>query len=249
MSSKKEQRLDQYIAHATGMSRKDVKNALKKGRVKVNNTKLKSAALKIAINDEVKLDNTVIQAFSHVYYALNKPTNYCCSHEDDGAPSALRLIPQTPQKLLFAGRLDTDTTGLIFISTDGQWCHRVSHPKKSDVITANSFGKVYEVQLAEAFTTSDAEHLSQGIVLKNELKPTLPCHITIIHEKLVHIEIFEGKYHQVKRMLAATGNKVVELKRISIHNISLGNLPIGECRILSPDEVNLFNTPTQHSTD
>ena len=237
------QRLDQFIAHATGLSRKDAKSAIRRGRVKVNGSTIKSTAEKINTSDLVKLGATELQAFSHKYYALNKPANYCCSHEDDGAPSALRLLPSSTQKLLFAGRLDTDTTGLIFISTDGKWCHRVSHPNKQQANKNKTFGKVYAATLAETFTAADKSLISDGIILKNESKPTLPCHIEIIHDKLVHIEIFEGKYHQVKRMFAATGNKVESLQRISIHGIHLAPLIEGECRELSPEEIELF-TPT-----
>lgn len=236
----KAQRLDQFIAHATGLSRKEAKLVIKQGRVCVNSTLCKNTAVKITKADSVSLNKQILAAFTHKYYALNKPSNYCCSHNDDGYPSAIRLMPNSPQKLLFSGRLDADTTGLIFISTDGQWCHRVSHAAASQT---KSFGKVYQVDLAEPFTEEDRVHLCQGVLLKNETKATRPCDIRIIDVRTVHIELFEGKYHQVKRMFAATGNKVMALKRLSIHGIELGKLALGEYRELSNDEVNTFSLP------
>lgn len=237
----KAQRLDQFIAHATGLSRKDAKFIIKQGKVSVNNLPCKNTAFKITDNDCVRLNKQILAAFTHKYYALNKPSNYCCSHNDDGYPSALRLMPHSTQKLLFSGRLDADTTGLIFISTDGQWCHRVSHAPASQT---KFFGKIYQVQLAAPFKEEDRLYLSQGILLKNEVKATLPCEIHIKDATTVQIELFEGKYHQIKRMFAATGNKVIGLKRLSIHGIELGDLAIGEYRELTPDEVSLFSLPS-----
>ena len=238
----KTQRLDQFIAHTTTYSRKEAKAILKQGRITINGVRCKSSKEKINTSDTIALDQHPLEAQQHVYFALNKPANYCCSHEDDGHPSALYLLPESQQKLLFAGRLDADTTGLIFISTDGKWCHRVSHPSHS----RQAIGKVYAVTLAEPFTEAEKLTLSQGILLKNESKPTLPCNINIIHSTLVHIELFEGKYHQVKRMFAAVGNKVNQLERLSIHGVKLDKLERGQFRVLSPAEIKLF---TQTNND
>lgn len=236
-SSEKTQRLDQFIAKAAHLSRKDAKSALRQGRIKLNGQQEKKSALKISHTDEVHLDNELLIAFEHRYFALNKPANYCSSHIDDGAPSVLRLLPSCAEKLVFAGRLDTDTTGLMLISSDGQWCHRVSHPK---IASHNRFGKTYLVNLAEPLNTSDISSLCQGIMLKNESKPTLPCEIKMLDEQQLEITLYEGRYHQVKRMFAALGNKVICLHRSSVHGVHLGALASGEYRELTLQEVQLF---------
>lgn len=232
------QRLDQFIAKAAGISRRDAKNALKQGRISLNGETVKSSSLKVSDTDRIHLNQNLLSAFQHKYYALHKPANYCCSHIDDGAPSVLRLLPCYSQKLLFAGRLDADTSGLLLISSDGQWCHRVSHPKSA---SQDNYGKTYQVTLAEALLPGDTLLLCRGIMLKNESKPTLPCQIDMLDHTQLHITLFEGRYHQVKRMFAAIGNKVTCLHRLSVHGVELGDLPAGQFRELSQQEVNMFS--------
>jgi len=245
------QRLDQFIAHATGAPRKAVKAWIKSKRVSIDGKICNDHGYKCKAEQLICLDNEVISQKPHLYLALNKPQNYCCSHEDDGSPSALKLLSESlqnyPKKLLFAGRLDADTTGLVLLSSDGQWCHKVTHPSKSQLMdqqgqvnTTNLHSKTYCVSLAHAIDNEAITALEQGVMLHNEDKPTLPCQIQIVDEQTIQLSLVEGRYHQVKRMLAAVGNRVIALHRESIAGINVDNLAEGEYRELTPDEVATF---------
>lgn len=229
-------RLDQWISKALNLSRADAKRVIKHEEVLDEHGKLLNKA-NIHVDEQqiLSVNGEPTHLPQTAYYLLHKPQGYVCSHDDDGYPSVLRLLPSSHDKLHFAGRLDADTTGLLLISSDGQWCHRVSHPK-------HDHKKTYKVSLAEPLSPFAIEQLEQGVLLRNEEKPTLPSQIEILDETQYRITISEGKYHQVKRMFAAVGNKVVELHREAVAHISLDSsaLALGEYRALSQEEVDRF---------
>ncbi len=245
-------RLSKFLAHATGLSRSLANKAIRQGRVKVEGVVCKDVALQIN-SQQVLLDSHTINANTECYIALYKPIGYVCSNVNELMPSALNLIKEATFKgdqsllqykrllsdpmsypLSFAGRLDQDTTGLILISTDGKWTHNVTSPN-------HSHGKVYRVELAERISDAQITILEEGVMLNHEKKTTKPCNIKRLSGNSIAIELFEGKYHQVKRMLASQNNRVVKLHRESIGSIILNGLGESEWRFLTKTEREQFN--------
>lgn len=229
-------RIDQFISQSLNISRSDAKKYLKQKRVTVDGAPCQNAGLKVDQNKQIAVDKIHQDWPQDIYILLNKPANYCCSHIDDGSPSALRLLPSYKKKLHFAGRLDADTTGLVLLSSDGDWCHRITSPKQK--ATKN---KIYTVELAKPLSTENIQLLEQGILLNGEKNKTLPSSIQTIDSKHYQISICEGRYHQIKRMFAACQNHVKALHRSQIGPIKLDkDMQAGTFRHLSTDEINSF---------
>lgn len=162
------------------------------------------------------------------YLVLNKPAHYECSHKPQHHPSVFSLLaaPLLERGVQCIGRLDEDTTGLLLLSDDGQFIHRMSSPKWK-------MPKVYEVTAKHPLDESQIAALLQGVQLLDEPAPVAALAAEIISEHVLHLTLAEGKYHQVKRMLAAVSNRVEALKRIRIGNLDLpADLAEGEWRWL-----------------
>lgn len=166
------------------------------------------------------------------YIMLHKPLDTVCTSLDDDPRSVLALLDvDKPEQLHIAGRLDVDTTGLVLITDDGNWSHRITSPKKT-------CGKRYRVKLAEPVDEGVINVFAQGVMLKDETRVTLPAQLEILTPQEVLLTLREGKYHQVKRMFAAMGNRVVGLHREQIGEIALDpSLEEGEWRPLTSQEV------------
>jgi 16S rRNA pseudouridine516 synthase len=232
-------RIDQFISQSSQYSRKDVKQLIREKRIHINGQLCNNAGTHVNESHRVTIDNTTVEWPKELYFILNKPQGYCCSHEDDGAISAIKLLPVTNKKLHFAGRLDADTTGLVLLSSDGQWCHRVTSPKQRIEKRKN---KHYRVSLEKPLSSDDIRQLEQGILLRNETEPTLPAMVSHLHDTVYNIVICEGRYHQVKRMFAAVGNHVCALHRFKIADIELeSTLETGNFRELTTTEIDQFN--------
>jgi len=225
-------RLDQFIATSTDLSRKEAKRAIGSGRVQVDGTPCNSANTKINATAAVTLDGCPCNLPTERYLMLHKPAGVVSATEDSEHPTALDLLPgDLAHRLHIAGRLDLDTTGLLLLTTDGQWSHRLTSPRVQ-------CPKTYRVTLAEPIGLEAVEKLEQGVMLRNDPKPTRPASVTIVQERLIEMTISEGRYHQVKRMLAAVGNHVEGLHRSRIGAISLDpDLSPGEFRDLTPEEI------------
>ncbi|QSX29212.1 16S rRNA pseudouridine(516) synthase RsuA [Shewanella cyperi] len=225
-------RLDKFLAEATGLSRSIAKKAMHAGEVTCDGVMVKDPAFKVTADTRVCLDGEQVALVGVRYLMLNKPVDTICSTVDEHYPSVISAldIPR-PDKLHIAGRLDVDTTGLVLITDDGQWSHKVTSPKKE-------CGKRYLVQLADPLDASLIETFAAGIELRNEDGPTKPALLELIDRHQARLTITEGKYHQVKRMFAAVGNKVVKLHREAIGTIELDpNLAPGEWRYLTAVEI------------
>ena len=145
------------------------------------------------------------------YIAFHKPANYECSHKTTHHPSVYSFLPRpfVERGLQCVGRLDFDTTGLLLISDDGQFIHKMTTPKKN-------IGKVYEITTAESIQSKQLDHLLKGVVLDDDPKPCFAKACEQIDEHHLAMTIVEGRYHQVKRMIAAVGNHVAQLHRTQI---------------------------------
>lgn len=163
------------------------------------------------------------------YLMMHKPSNYECSHKTQHHPTIYSLLPfpLVERGVQCIGRLDEDTTGLILISDDGQFIHRMSSPK-------HKVPKVYEVTCKHPVSDEQIEHILKGVQLVDEDAPIAALSCKRISENIIHMALAEGKYHQVKRMVAAISNRVEELKRIKIGELDLPqDLKVGEWRWLS----------------
>jgi 16S rRNA pseudouridine516 synthase len=225
-------RLDFFVAHASGMTRKNAKRCIGTGRVRVNGETQRKAALVLADDDHVTLDGEVLVLAGHRYLMLNKPPGVVCSTDDPDNPTVLGLLPSELRRDLHpAGRLDADTTGLVLLTSDGQWSHRITAP-------ASHLPKTYRVELADALTDAACDRLEQGVQLRNETKNTRPAMVERVTPTCIRLTISEGRYHQVKRMLAAVGNRVQALHREAIGPLALDpSLAPGEFRPLTDDEL------------
>lgn len=230
-------RLDRFISNATGLSRRLVHRQIKSGNVLVDGIKPKSIGLQLKPEQKVKVDGKIIVPAQHIYLMLHKPDGYICANTDEQHSTVIDLLestgitPHPTEPFQIVGRLDINTTGLVLLTTDGKWNHKITAP-------SNQCSKTYIVYLAEPISAENISTLESGISLKSEKKPTLPCKISPIDNSTVKIELNEGKYHQVKRMFAAVGNKVTKLHRERIGNISLPkDLELGEFRALTPEQI------------
>ncbi|GAA6153038.1 pseudouridine synthase [Pseudoteredinibacter isoporae] len=227
-------RLDKFIADATELSRKQVQRAARQGFITVNDAVQKDPSIKVNESDSIVISGEVINAARPRYFVLNKPQGYVCTNKDDEHPTVLDLLDEPRKSLLqICGRLDIDTTGLVLISDDGKWNHRVTSPNKGQ-------GKCYYVCLASDISDDEVEQLKKGIRLQGEPKPCKPADIERLFSNELNITISEGRYHQVKRMFGAVNNRVTELHRKSVGQIELGELEEGEYRELSEAEVATF---------
>jgi len=227
-------RLDKFICKSTELTRTEAKKILKYGNVKVNGEVIKNGATQVHENNTITVDGQTLTARQSRYIVFHKPLDTICSNVDEGYPSILHYIDVDKAfDLHIAGRLDADTTGLVLITDDGRWSHNIISPKKH-------CEKVYRVFLRDKIKDDVAEKFDHGVQLQGEKSLTKQAKLVVIEEKEVLLTITEGKYHQVKRMFAAVGNRVVGLHREQIGQIKLANLALGEWRYLSEQEVDGF---------
>ncbi|GAA5526068.1 ribosomal small subunit pseudouridine synthase A [Microbulbifer aestuariivivens] len=225
-------RLDKAVSQVTDLSRAEVKRAAKAGRITVNDTPVKDPSSKVSEADQICLDGEPLEEPGPRYFMLHKPLGYVSATKDSEHPTVLDLLDEpNKQKLHIAGRLDIDTTGLVLITDDGQWSHKITSPR-------HHCDKTYYALLAERIDDSAVEKFAKGIWLEGEKKRTKPAKLEILFANEVRLTIAEGRYHQVKRMFAALGNRVVELHRERIGDIVLEeDLTEGGYRPLSPEEI------------
>ena len=230
------ERLDKILASQGTLSRRDVKEIMKKGRVSVNGTVVKDSSIKVDIyKDEVCLDGEKIALKKHIYIMMNKPQGVVSASEGEKEETVVDLVPnEFYRKGLFpAGRLDKDTTGFVLITDDGDFAHKILSPK-------NHIFKTYLARLDHELSEFDIRMLENGITLGDGtiLKEAKVEIVEQSDTPLVKIMICEGKYHQVKRMFAAAGNRVVALHRSKMGELELDSaLNPGECREITPEEL------------
>ncbi|WP_434950644.1 16S rRNA pseudouridine(516) synthase RsuA [Shewanella sp. HL-SH4] len=225
-------RLDKFICESTELTRTMAKKALHRSDVTCDGVIIKDSGFQVTEKTVVCLDGQVISVVGERYIMLHKPVDTICSTIDEVYPSVLSLMDiEKIDTLHIAGRLDADTTGLVLITSDGQWSHKITSPKKD-------CGKRYLVELADPITEDLVAVFANGIALRNEDGLTKPAILELITPLQVRLTISEGKYHQVKRMFAAVGNKVVNLHRECVGQIELDpELVPGDWRYLTQEEV------------
>ena len=231
-------RLDKFLVACAVGSRTEVKNFLKSGRVTVNGKKEKSAKLQINEDtDEICFDGQKLEYEEFVHYMMNKPQGVISATEDPKHKTVLDLLDDLARsKEVFpVGRLDIDTHGLLLLTNDGKLAHALLSPKRH-------VDKTYLAQVKGIMTDEDIETFAQGIPLKDfTCQPAKLELVSMDAEKnqsLVRVTIAEGKFHQVKRMVAYCGKEVVDLQRLTMGTLTLDeDLKRGEWRRLTKDEL------------
>lgn len=234
-------RLDRYLSDQTMYTRKDIKKLLCKQQVSVNGKIVREGQLKIdEKTDKIQVSGGEIVYRDKIYLLLNKPAGYVCATEDKKDTTVLKLVPDNlKRKDIFpAGRLDKDSEGMVLITNDGTLTHKLLSPKKH-------MPKYYMVKLSKKFGDNYEKVFSEGIVLDGGEK-CLPANVRMCPgtENMAFIELFEGKFHQVKRMFSAVENNVEKLVRVRIGNLEIPEkLGIGECmELLHNDVENLLKS-------
>jgi 16S rRNA pseudouridine516 synthase len=245
-------RLDRFLSHATGLSRSQSLRAIRQGQVRVAGIPVTDPGMPVSPWDTVEYDGAALSTPGHRYLMLHKPAGCVCATRDPVHSTVLSLIdvprPEglhvgrsrspssrgTRASLHVVGRLDIDATGLVLITDDGEWSHRVTSPR-------HKFPKTYRVTLAEPLGEAAIAALERGVFLKNEKHRCRPAQVERIAENEARVTITEGRYHQVKRMFAAAGNRVTALHRERVGAVMLdARLKPGESRALTAEEVESF---------
>lgn len=225
-------RLVKLIANLGYGSRKEIQQAIKHGWVTDRAGNPLKVDSKIA-HEDILFDDEPLDPPQGMVLLMNKPLGYTCSTKDQGRlvydllPDRFRLRKPA---LATIGRLDKDTSGALLFTDDGSFLHKVISPK-------SEVPKVYEVELDRPLKGNEAELFASGeMMLESEHKPLKPAELDVIDDTHVRLTLHEGRYHQVRRMFAATGNHVTALQRIRIGNLELDGLAEGEWKLLSEED-------------
>jgi len=228
-------RLDKFLADMGIGTRSELKNWIRKGRVKINGSVCNKPETKVLPEkDQISMDDSVISYTRFLYYMLNKPAGVVSATMDNVSTTVLDLIKEKQGKDLFpVGRLDKDTEGFLIITNDGELTHQLLSPKKH-------VDKVYYARVKGRVTREDQLAFEQGVDIGEDAL-TLPAKLVILKSEdtsEIELTIQEGKFHQVKRMFEAVGKEVVYLKRLSMGGLVLDpNLLNGDYRELTSEEV------------
>lgn len=236
-------RLDRLLSEAGLATRREAKALIRDGRVTVDGRPVRSPEQKAdPALAAVALDGVPLPAPGHVYIMLHKPQGVLSATEDARAPTVLDLLPEVYRRrgVFPVGRLDKDTTGLLLLTDDGEFAHRVISPR-------GGVPKLYEATVKGEPAPEDAEAFAGGLTLSDGTR-CLPARLELLGGGLVRVEVYEGRYHQVRRMLASRGFPVLQLRRVRIGALWLdATLMAGEYRLLEKDE--LSRIFSQEKTD
>lgn len=229
-------RIDKFISNQLNISRTQVKQIIRSAKVTVDGKIITNGDTKIdADTAEVFVDGQAVKFSKYVYIMLNKPKGVLSASNDKNRKTVIDLIPENMKRqgLFPVGRLDKDTTGLLIITDDGDYAHKIISPK-------NKTGKVYIAKLDGEITQNMINAFKEGITLADNSK-CRPADLEIVEPNIARLTLYDGKYHQVKRMFGVFGLGVVELHRNSIGKLSLpDDMKPGECRFL--DDLDIKRT-------
>lgn len=239
-------RLDKFICKSTVLTKPEAIQRIQAGDVIVNGEAITSESTQVHENNTISLNGENLKPRPFRYILMHKPADTICSNVDGDYPSlfnqaSIKSGIDKIDELHIAGRLDVDTTGLVLITDDGRWTYNITRPDKD-------CKKVYRVGLSYGISDDKVEALvarfKQGIQLQGEDQLTLPALLEVLpsgikESKEVLLTITEGKYHQIKRMFAAVGNRVLTLHREKIGEVQL-DVEEGQWRYLTEAEVISF---------
>lgn len=241
-------RLDKYLSDYTELTRSQAKKAIRQGRVTVNGIVPEKGEDRVELSDAVLFDGKQIRAEKYQYIMLNKPAGLVSATTDDTNKTVVEYIKEKPpvgqggrdfeeislaKDLFPVGRLDKDTEGLLILTNDGDMAHRLLSPKRH-------VDKTYFVRLDTRIDETDRIRMQEGLDI-GEKRDTRPAELEILSEREAYLTITEGKFHQVKRMFAKLGKKVVYLKRVRMGELELDEtLMVGDWRFLTEEEIRVL---------
>ena len=228
-------RLDSVIRARGYASRREVRQLVSEGRIRVDGEKCSDPAMRIGEDAAIEIDGVLIENRPSVTLMLNKPAGYVCTRDSDLYPTVFSLLKgEYAERSLFAvGRLDADTEGLLILTNDGELCDRILRPE-------SGIQKTYEVSFDRPLCEGAAEMLRGGVSLPEGVR-CRPAYLSPTGERSARITVCEGKYHEVKRLIRACGAQVSTLRRVAIGALSLDEaLKTAEYRELSAQEISLL---------
>ena len=230
-------RLDKFVCKSTDLSRAKAVECIRAGKVVVNSVAVLVESVQVHENNTIMLNGELLKPREFRYLVIHKPANTICSNIDEAYPSLFSALDiERSDELHVAGRLDADTTGLVLATDDGRWSFDIIRPQKH-------CKKVYRVGLSQAIEETQIIELTTqfaaGLQLQGEEVLTRPAQLNILSPNEVLLTITEGKFHQVKRMFASIGKRVVSLHREKIGEVSL-DVELGAWRYLTAVEVASF---------
>ncbi|MFH1923454.1 MAG: pseudouridine synthase [Planctomycetota bacterium] len=228
------ERLQKVLAAAGVGSRRHCEELILAGRVEVDGSVVTELGTRVDPGrEQLRVDGVKLTQPRRVYYALNKPSGVVCTNRDpSGRPRATDLIPGRPERLFTVGRLDLNSEGLILLTNDGELANRLTHPRYG-------VQKTYRVLVAGHPTSEVVSRLRKGVQLAEGLAKIAVVRVKRRHKQSTIMEVVleEGRNREIRRLLARVGHKVLQLVRIAIGPLRLGNLASGEYRRLSREEV------------
>jgi len=229
-------RIDKQLSTLGYGSRKDVEKLINLKLIRENNKTLINPSTIVCPNS-VYLNNEKIKYLYPIKIAINKPTGFTCSRY--GEDSIFNLLPEIwlkrRPKVNTVGRLDKDSSGLLIVTDDGEFLHRIISP-------INKVPKVYIVKLLNELSGDEKDIFEAGtMIISKDKKPCKPIKFIKIDNRTVELTLFEGKYHQIKKMFLKLKNKVIELERIKVGNLQLNKMRIGSWKKLTKSDIeNIF---------
>ena len=236
------ERLQKVIARSGICSRRKAEELILEGKVYVNGELCTTLGTKVSGNDEIEVDGKLLELEDKVYYVINKPKGCICSSNDDRDRRTVLDYLDIPQRVYTVGRLDYDTSGVLLLTNDGDFCNQMIHPRYH-------LPKTYVVNLQGTLTQDDIRLLRKG--LKTNIGDFQPAKVKVISNDVTRdrtifeLTIMEGKNHQVKNMMEALGHQVRKLHRVRFGSIEVNDLKPGEYRRLKPYEVKQLKLAAQ----
>lgn len=229
-------RLDKFLSNAGVLSRRGIKQLLKKEEITVNGKRVKESGIRIfPEKDEVKLNGELIKPSEKVYFLLNKPKGYISTTSDELDRENVVSLIDTTERIYPVGRLDKDTHGLMLLTNDGELTHRLIHPKFH-------IPKTYKLIIEGKVSPQKIKALETGVILSDGI--TLPAEIKILKENdketVLTLTIHEGRNRQIRRMCETLGLELTDLQRIAFGPFKLEKLELGESRKLTDKEILLL---------
>jgi 23S rRNA pseudouridine2605 synthase len=221
-------RLAKYLAHGGVASRRKAEELIAKGLVTVGGAVVTDPARDVDRESDVRVNGAPVGAESREVWVVNKPAGVVSTAREPGARRAVVELVDSRARLYPVGRLDADSIGLLLLTNDGPLANRLTHPRYE-------VPKTYRARLAKPPSKRELARLRQGVELDDG--PTAPAQVRQVADREIEIVLREGRNRQVRRMVEAVGNRVVELKRVAFGPLRLGTLAEGEARRLTDAEV------------
>ena len=223
-------RLDAYLSRAGLASRKEARGLIRKGQVCVDGEVCRDAARRIQAEAVTLGEETIESPAVQTDFLVHKPVGLACSHDERESPLVFDLLDEVLSRrdLKIAGRLDRETSGLLILTTDGDFVHQLTHPTRK-------LPKRYRIQYKGKLVADAIEQCRTGILFKNDPRPTRPAELELHEPGKATLVLREGRTHQVRRMIHMLGGEVIGLHRDRVGSLTLPeDLPPGDLRPLDP---------------